>query len=404
MSRCVPFAGHFGSLVMERLERRTAGVQTGPMSVSAAEALYSRGLEGAMAIMEHQVEPETLARRDAVGEEFAFWMARLPPPFPCDLRTARPEDIVCFMQTHWVQRHAGTKIPGIDRLLASPSGVESALGHLSSLIQTLGRCGPYDELTGHGNPCRGGPVQAYRRGYDRVLWKAGYQEGAAVPISKGKTEQLVRYLDGHAGRAPKVLQRLVYFRDALMVKHVWATAYRGKEGGRLCLLDLHYKDDRQIFPNGYDPTVSLPNEVVIKLTYGTKTNKRSRKHQEPVEYFLEPSSGYCFWGHLWAYLQLSHLAGYTVNHFVFRPLASRRDRFKEDQPFSCCALIKRVQKHLKDMGAYDGETSHSFRRGTLQASAEVGGHDAAARHGRIKTPAVVDRYLDLKKHLARKAK
>eukprot|EP00798_Chlamydomonas_sp_ICE-L_P006136 gene6136-2742_t len=50
----VPFAGHFGSLVMERLERRTAGVQAGPMSVSAAEALYSRGLEGAMAIMEHQ--------------------------------------------------------------------------------------------------------------------------------------------------------------------------------------------------------------------------------------------------------------------------------------------------------------------------------------------------------------
>eukprot|EP00798_Chlamydomonas_sp_ICE-L_P015283 gene15283-21366_t len=47
----------------------------------------------------------------------------------------------------------------------------------------------------------------------------------------------------------------------------------------------------------------------------------------------------------------------------------------------------------KDMGAYDGETSHSFRRGTLQISAEVGGSDAAARHGRIKTPAVGDEAL-----------
>ncbi len=62
---------------------------------------------------------------------------------------------------------------------------------------------------------------------------------------------------------------------------------------------------------------------------------------------------------------------------------------------------KMIQTRLIAMGEYSGETGHSFRRGSLQATAAAEGVLAAAIKGRIKTPAILDCYFDPHRHLGR---
>jgi hypothetical protein len=63
------------------------------------------------------------------------------------------------------------------------------------------------------------------------------------------------------------------------------------------------------------------------------------------------------------------------------------------------------QARLTALGLNTGETAHSFRRGTLQSTASsIGGpmgQLAAALQGRIKTPKILERYLDPNRHLGR---
>lgn len=38
-------------------------------------------------------------------------------------------------------------------------------------------------------------------------------------------------------------------------------------------------------------------------------------------------------------------------------------------------MRKRIQKHLKDAGLFEGETLHSFRQSAVQNAAEIEGYD-----------------------------
>lgn len=59
-------------------------------------------------------------------------------------------------------------------------------------------------------------------------------------------------------------------------------------------------------------------------------------------------------------------------------------------------MLNRIVNAAKCCGVYRGQSMHSFRRGSMQHRQEVMGQDAAAigAQAKIKTPAVVARYLD----------
>lgn len=54
---------------------------------------------------------------------------------------------------------------------------------------------------------------------------------------------------------------------------------------------------------------------------------------------------------------------------------------------TCAAFNARLQTHLTSMGVWEGETSHSFRRGSLQADIAAAGHSPAeaVQHGQIRS-------------------
>ena len=391
------------SSVHSRPNQRSCSFQ--PLGGVAAGSLYRASLTQAAAVISRSTEDATVSRRLALGQELTQFLEALPADYPHSLLTARPEELLVFMQGSFIHKHGGTQLPGQPELVASPQGVSCALSHLSTLFESLGRRGPYDPSSGTGNPCDSSEIKRYKQGYSRDLWRAGYQETSAVPLDFQKLEAVLLDLRGQLSRSTSAFEVLSLERDALLMVYSWHSAMRGKEGGSLCLADLHRADRTQLFSLCYVPGTAAPPELLILPTHGTKTNKRTRTHQDPITISLQPpGSPFCFITRLWAYLAFAHQHGHPVTHYLFRPHEPSRDRFKE-APYSSSSLCKMFQARLVALGLFNGETAHSFRRGTLQATAtSIGGplgQIAAALQGRIKTPKILERYLDPHRHQSR---
>eukprot|EP00798_Chlamydomonas_sp_ICE-L_P026376 gene26376-biopygen11331 len=316
----LPFANCFADHVLAQLAPTQPAPCPRPLSLGAAQELYTRSLGGASQVMGRANMLETVLRRNALGRELQAFLATNPPPLPNLLATARPQEVLVFMQSQFILGHAGSLLPGMTDPVASPSGVSGALSHFATLFEELGRRGPYDETTGSGNPCDSHEVKRYKQGYTRVLQEAGYQESSAVPLTKPKADLLLAYLDQQIELSASPFQKLSLARDALLCLFAWDSAMRGKEGE-------------------------------------------------------------------------------APNHSSFK-----------EAPYSTSSFIHRIHKHLGDSGLDNRETSHSFRRGTLQATSQAAidsslaisaGRAAAAQHGRIKTPHIVDLYLSPHRHWAR---
>ena len=377
-----------------------------PHSASSALQLYSTSLRAASTVITHSNVAGTVDRRLALGREFSSWLAALPSSagFSTTPQTARPEDLLVFIQSHFILHHAGSVVPGLDHKVASPQGVSSAFSHLSTLFDSLGRRGPYQPETNRGNPCDSNVIQRYKQGYLRDMCQAGYQEKSAVPLTEALVLELMTHFDQlEASDALSPFEKLMAQRDGLLILYNWHSAMRGKEGGQLCESNLHScptANHGQLFPQGYRSGVPLPEDPWVYPTHGTKTNKRSRAHQDPAHLKKQVEPRLCFPSRLWHYLAQCQTLNQPITHFLFRPQTATRGQFKE-APYSTPSFIKMLQGHLTKIGKLSGETSHSCRRGALQATASKEGLLAAALQGRIKTPAILQRYLDPYRHLGR---
>ena len=402
----LPFHNFMVSAVLGQVsqvaQRAAPSIRSAALLPAAAQQLYTSALGQAATVISHATVDATTARRLTLGSELQTWLSSLPSSmgFPNTLQTARPEELLVFMQSSFIREHAGSRLPGSTELVASPQGVSCAFSHLSTLFESLGRRGPYDALSRAGNPCDSAEIRRYKQGYGRDLWQAGYQETSAVPMSEALTRQLIQHIDTLVSQSSSSFEKLLHLRDGLLLLFAWYSAMRGKEGGELCLPDLHWADCSPYFPNGYLPGTPVPSEIWVYPTHGTKTNKRSRIHQDPAHVEASSDPLMCFPSRLWSYLELSLASGHPISHFLFRPQTAVRGHFKESA-YSSSSFGKMLQNHLSSIGKHTGETGHSFRRGTLQATASKEGMLAAAVQGRIKTPAILQRYLDPYRHLGR---
>ena len=370
------------------------------MASGATREMYQHSLVSAQETMDQALEAKTNHEREKLGVELATFLGGLGPGYATDLLHVGAEDLLVFMEAHWQQHHAGSSLPGLDYLVASPSGLRSAISHLSTLFKRLGRGDSYDEATGVGNPCKSSLIQLYKQGYGKKLWRLGYQESSAVPLTVEKLHRLVQHLDQQFNSDGKPMIKVIIVRDLVLTLYNWISTMRSKDGGQICLLDFHDVNERQLFPNGYDINVPLPSELWIRPTHGTKTNKQSRNHQDPVHLKLNDEPQFCVLRRLWSFLQLCHRLGQPVQHYVFRPLTANRRCFKE-APLSSSSFIKMLQAHLVAMAAFNGETGHSLRRGGLQHTNATQGRLAAAVQSHIKTPRVLDGYLNEHRHYQR---
>ena len=389
-----------------------------PISQQAAEAGYHQTLENVYKVIEAANTPKTTAKRLSVAREFQAFLAQLPAPHTKNMAEAGPEDVLVFIEAVWSKQHAGSFLPGSKGPIASPQGVSGALSFLRTTFDMLGKRGPYHTSNMTGNPCECESVYRYSQGYQRSMWAQGYQESSAVPLTRVKIEVVGKQLLPLAlNESVGTMDRLAAMRDITLMLFLWESSLRGREAGNLGLGDLYdCGSGLPLFPAGHFPLdsgyVGPPLKLRIRLGRGTKTNKLSRGGQEPIDLGREdhpdPGQRSEVVGLLWGFMKLCGQLGHPVTDHIFRPLNDTKNGFKSTG-YSTPALSHMVRHRLEAVGLYQGETSHSFRRGSLQALEQAAGSSTshsevvqmAGKQARIKTPRVVNTYLDSTRHIGR---
>ncbi|KXZ45432.1 hypothetical protein GPECTOR_54g172 [Gonium pectorale] len=351
--------------------------------------------------MDQALAASTLRDQDSAAADLRDWLTSLGEGV--DLGNVGPEFLLVYLEEEWLPSHPGRK-----RGRAGPKAVAGVLSSLSGWFERFGRAGPYQPATGVGNPCNCQWVSDYRKGYRRGGMLEGYEEVSAVPLTPEKYKRLCVYLFQRYLGEPGVVAGLVLLRDLLCSQYMWQSTMRGHDTGKLGLADFCDPDR----PGAVDTRLPLPppwswpagrQYRLCVRERGTKTSRTRRA--DPV--FLEPNPGrpeLCFPRTLALYMWRSAqpgAPGCAVRSWLFRPLTSDRRGFKEE-PLSSSALGARIRRHLRDADLYAGETSHSFRRGALQAAAAEGvGTAGLMGLGQIRSPAILARYLDPHRHGAR---
>ena len=103
-----------------------------------AQLMYQHSLQQAEARISHAWEADTVARRHNTMQEFSQWLSQLPALWEKSLMNCTPADVVAFLESYWLEAHAGTMMPN-SSCISSPSGLNQCLSSLSTGFTLLGR-------------------------------------------------------------------------------------------------------------------------------------------------------------------------------------------------------------------------------------------------------------------------
>jgi len=106
----------------------------GMLQPAVAVAQYSRATAAGLARVKRSWSTTTVAARERVQHEFTRWLNSLPAIFCKSWQTVDPLDIISFMESVWLTRHAGTQLPDGKGKVVAPSSLS-------------GRCSPPSPLT-----------------------------------------------------------------------------------------------------------------------------------------------------------------------------------------------------------------------------------------------------------------
>ena len=171
----------------------------------------------------------------------------------------------------------GTYLPGGEHIPAPPS-LNCMFSQLSTAFTLIGRTGPWDELGRSGNPINSPEITSYKKGYLAEMHEAGWEQGSAVPYTEADFRGLVDMLDAEASQSPCWFQRVLLDRDALAAAYLWGGGQRGKEGGRLHLLDHTNKwvanRPRYLLPQHLKSSAIFPFPSWTQLCVSASDRKR----------------------------------------------------------------------------------------------------------------------------------
>ncbi|GIL66332.1 hypothetical protein Vafri_19905 [Volvox africanus] len=360
----------------------------------------SPALSSAYNLHRSQWVPTTWRRIQGACQEFHGWLSSRP--LPETLLTCGPSVVVEYLEGAWVSHHPG-------RLRAdrrpSASALDAVTAHLSTAFRLLGRDGPYDAVSGRGNPCDSTIVRGYTKGNRRAAARSGYCERGAVPLEMGKFHSLCLHLCRGAASEAQPFHRSLWLRVLAVFTLLWHTYQRGHDIGKLLLSDFrevaHGRSEYVGWPlPPLGPDFRVPQGTLLRIEeLGTKTHQGRRAPAIMVRPYQEPSA--CPLGALSLYMDACHAANAPVQGYLFRPVTRGGQAYRE-AALSTEALEHRLGLHLKTAGLFGGETVHSFRRGSLQHALRSGITEAdLMRLSHIRSLATLRRYVDPTRHEAR---
>jgi hypothetical protein len=372
--------------------------------VLATQVVQPSLIRSALGRIQHNWADSTNTARQRVMQEFAGTLSL----FGRTTADCTPDDVLAHAEL-FAQQHAGSVLPD-GQSVAAPSSIEGMLAHLSTGLSLLGRVGPYERSTGQGNPLSSPEVTYYRRGYGLDLFRAGYEERSAVPLSEPKLRTLLNHLDRCAAEpSVSAFRRLLLSRDAIGFLLMWQTTMRGDNAGRIELDDLRplsspapgFRDGAPPLRFPLPPAFFSPASGMQIEVRGTKPVQGRRS--DPMVVMIHPEPALCLLRRINAFSIACAAPGLPpgcrLRRFLLRP-ANRGGNDFEERALTSDALNQRLGQHLSAAGVDGGETNHSFRRGALQAAhAEGVSPPLLHRLGQIRTPDVLRRYLHPSRHL-----
>jgi hypothetical protein len=278
-----------------RLQAKPVAITQPTLSSAQVFEEYSNSLARVAAAEAEAANPGSRTAAAAVARDFLSWLgphstARHVSPANCT-----PEDIVVFLESHWLHQHGSTLLSD-GEVHAAPSYLSTSMSHLSGMFKVLGRVGVYDPdrqvwasvmcllaclpvgvlcIPAHlpssahllsfvlqvGNPCLSAPVNAFKATYTKQMWELGYAERSAKSLSFGSFDQLTRRLSEEGssllGRLASTSQLLVserfsaaqpallLQRDLTLMCLQWQSAVRGHNS---CILKGEDLQDRRGSP------------------------------------------------------------------------------------------------------------------------------------------------------------
>ena len=262
-----------------------------------------------------------------------------------------------------------------------------------------------------GNPFESQEVHEAVDTYVRERNRSGTRQRSAVPMGRAKAEALFDHLEHHLQPLlgvdglplPRTMRdvepSLLLARDATLFTLLW-NAQRKCRGGDL--FPLKWADvivGNESVARRPLRTVPGASDTQGGVLYLAIEHDKVWVAQRPpsivVAALPDAPAHHCPVYQLKRLNRLMLASACASSVYVFANLG----RAAVSNHMQSNNATQRLAKHLRDMGAHDGETIHSFRRGAAQDLAAGGAtFDEVCTHLGITTPAVARRYMDVARH------
>ena len=274
-----------------------------------------------------------------------------------DVYTALPNDLRKFLI--FKEKHGRTKLHdqacprkgsaeksscSCFTTLAAKS-VDSLIGKLRAIFRDLGREGDWNPALLTGNPAASLTMKRHLQSVMLEQNSHSVAKKQAVPLMFDKLGKLCRYLTYQASREKEMVKKFLLLRDRA---YFALTCHSGDRGGDLSLLSS-------------DRLLELPKSEGIIVSQVTG---KTFSLDKPNNFMLYTSkdTDICPVRHLQDYIAFSDASQIKLDTgYLFR--VSTKEGQIIDKPMSSSLITDRLKLHLMAINLYEGETSHSTRRG-----------------------------------------
>ena len=225
----------YSQLYAGRFQLPNTGRQ--PLSPEAAHAMCSTGLDAAATKAMASISPQNRQCRTQLAEELAVFLQSLP--HQPSLSDCSPEEMLVYLEQHYLFRHAGT-ILASGQLIVAPSSISNVLSDLRMVFKEVGRADLWHNRDRHGNPASAFQLKQWQQGHEKISLKAGWRSTGAVELTEPKMLQLLSHLAQQAMRTPStpVFDSALLTRNGFAFSLLWQTGLRGINAREITLDDF----------------------------------------------------------------------------------------------------------------------------------------------------------------------
>lgn len=323
------------------------------------------------------------------------WRSKLQREFTTFLESAAPsvtmascshQHVLVFLHGAYVPTHGG-RSPGSR---PSPATLDTVIDTLGTIFNQMGR-----KLD---NPVKHHTVSSYRKSYYTRAREEGQWQKSATPISESKMVSCINNIERDLWSIRDPIEHVRSRRDIALFAFLWATQCRMADTSTLAAERVYAlgHTDSPIFADPFAPCF-LFNEGLLLLPTSDKSHHYERAPSKVLR-SNDPGSALAI-RLLRAYFMARAWAKVPFSGPLF-PASDSSGRALSDEPMTTTALNAAIKRRFETLGVWQGETSYSFKRGSMQADAAAGKSnlDISMKSG-VMTPKQLHKYLDPGRHL-----